>query len=112
LEIIAGISQELEHVPIRWHLTLENLQQWNVAFSNPGYAEQSIDGGIKEDKPSLVNNALRHVIAGVELFPQESVNIRLGYNIRRGPELKMEDQRTFAGLSAGVGIKCGNVRFS
>jgi hypothetical protein len=27
-------SQELENVPIRWHLTLENLQQWNIAFSN------------------------------------------------------------------------------
>ncbi|MEP7094113.1 MAG: type IX secretion system protein PorQ, partial [Flavobacterium sp.] len=34
LEIIAGVSQELDHVPIRWHLSLENLQQWNIAFSN------------------------------------------------------------------------------
>jgi hypothetical protein len=33
LEIIAGVSQELENVPIRWHLTLET-QQWNIAFSN------------------------------------------------------------------------------
>jgi hypothetical protein len=32
LEIIAGVSKELENVPIRWHLTLENLQQWNIAF--------------------------------------------------------------------------------
>jgi hypothetical protein len=112
LEIIAGISQELEHVPIRWHLTLENLQQWNVAFSNPVQNEQTIDGGTKEKKPSFINNAMRHVIAGVELFPKKSFNIRLGYNFRRGAELKMEDQRTFAGLSAGVGIKFGNVRFS
>ena len=35
LEIIFGVSQELEHVPIRWHLNLENLQQWNISFSNP-----------------------------------------------------------------------------
>ncbi len=45
LEIIAGISQEMENIPLRWHLTLENLQQWNIAFSNPNRAEQSIDGG-------------------------------------------------------------------
>jgi hypothetical protein len=32
LEIIAGVSQELENVPIRC-LTLET-QQWNIAFSN------------------------------------------------------------------------------
>ena len=43
LEIIAGVSQELENVPIRWHLTLENLQQWNIAFSNPVRAENSIE---------------------------------------------------------------------
>lgn len=110
-EIIAGISQEMEHVPIRWHLTLENLQQWNVAFTNPVYNEESLDGTVKEDKPSFVNNALRHVIIGAELFPQKSFNIRLGYNFRRGQELKMEEQRTFAGISAGVGLKMGKLRF-
>ncbi|MFA5556751.1 MAG: type IX secretion system protein PorQ [Flavobacteriaceae bacterium] len=112
LEIIAGISQELDHVPIRWHLTLENLQQWNVAFSNPVHSEQGFDGGVSEDKPSFINNALRHVIFGVELFPQKSFNIRLGYNFRRSQELVMEDQRTFAGLSAGIGLKMGNLRFN
>ncbi len=112
LEIIAGISQELDHVPIRWHLTLENLQQWNVAFTNPVHAEQSLDGSFTQKKPSFVNNALRHVIVGVELFPQKSFNIRLGYNFRRSQELVMENQRTFAGLSAGIGIKMGNLRFN
>jgi hypothetical protein len=110
-EIIAGISQELEHVPIRWHLTLENLQQWNVAFSNPVNNEESLDGTVKEDDPSFINNALRHVIIGAELFPQKSFNIRLGYNFRRGQELKMDEQRTFAGISAGVGLKMGKLRF-
>lgn len=112
LEIIAGISQELEHVPLRWHITIENLQQWNVAFSNPVYSEQNLDGQVTQDKPSSINNALRHVIIGAELFPQKSFNIRVGYNFRRGQELKLEEQRTFAGLSAGIGIKMGNLRFN
>lgn len=112
LEIIAGISQELDHVPIRWHLTLENLQQWNVAFTNPVHSEQGLDGSSNDKKPSFINNALRHVIVGVELFPQKSFNIRLGYNFRRGQELVLEDHRTFAGLSGGVGIKMGNLRFN
>lgn len=112
LEIIAGISQELDHVPIRWHLTLENLQQWNVAFTNPVHAEQGLDGSSNNKKPSFINNALRHVIVGAELFPQKSFNIRVGYNFRRSQELILEDQRTFAGLSAGVGIKMGNLRFN
>lgn len=112
LEIIAGISQELDHVPIRWHLTLENLQQWNVAFVNPVHSQQGFDGNVTEDKPSFINNALRHVIFGVELFPKKSFNIRIGYNFRRGQELVMEDQRTFAGLSGGIGLKMGNLRFN
>ena len=52
LAIDAGISQLMLHVPIRWHVTLENLQQWNIAFSNPNRAQGSLDGGSKEEKVS------------------------------------------------------------
>ncbi len=111
LEIIAGISQEVENVPIRWHITLENLQQWNIAFSNPNRAEQSIDGGVEEEKVSFINNALRHVIVGAELFPGKSFNLRVGYNFRRGEELKIEETRNFSGISVGMGIRFNNIRF-
>lgn len=111
LEIIAGISQEVENVPVRWHLTLENLQQWNIAFSNPNRAEENIDGERTEEKVSFFNNALRHVILGAELFPGRSFNLRAGYNFRRGQELSIQDQRSFSGISAGVGIRFNNIRF-
>ncbi|GGB68791.1 penicillin-binding protein [Flavobacterium suaedae] len=111
LEIIAGISQEVENVPIRWHITLENLQQWNIAFSNPNRAEQNIDGGVKEEKVSFVNNALRHVILGAELFPGRSFNLRVGYNFRKGEELRIEETRNFSGISVGVGLRFNNLRF-
>lgn len=111
-EIIAGLSQELEHVPIRWHLTLENLQQWNISFSNPVRGETNIDGSTSEEKVSFVNNALRHVIFGVELFPKKAVNLRLGYNFRRGEELRVEDQRNFSGLSVGFGLRMNKLKFN
>ncbi len=111
-EIIAGISQEVENVPIRWHLTLENLQQWNVSFSNPARAEQSIDGGSQPEKVSFFNNALRHVIVGAELFPQKGFNLRVGYNFRRGEEMRILEQRAFSGLSAGIGLKINRLRFN
>ncbi|MEZ4787130.1 MAG: type IX secretion system protein PorQ [Flavobacterium haoranii] len=112
LAIDAGISQLLEHVPIRWHLTLENLQQWNIAFSNPNRAQETLDGNSEEEKVSFFNNALRHVILGAELFPEKGFNIRLGYNFRRGEELRIIDQRNFSGISAGFGIRFGKVRFN
>lgn len=103
-EIIAGISQEVENVPIRWHITLENLQQWNISFSNPNKGEQTIDGGFEEEKVSFFNNALRHVIVGAELFPGKGFNLRVGYNFRRGQELSIVDKRAFAGISAGFSL--------
>lgn len=111
MEIVAGISQELENVPIRWHLTLENLQQWNIAFSNPNRTEGSLDGGLKEEKVGFMNNALRHVIVGAELFPEKSFSIRLGYNFRRAEELRIVEQRNFSGLSAGFGLRFNKIRF-
>lgn len=112
LEIIAGVSQELDHVPIRWHLSLENLQQWNISFSNPVRGESNIDGSVNVEKVSFVNNALRHVIFGVELFPQKAFNIRLGYNFRRAEELRIEEQRNFSGISLGFGLKMNRLKFN
>ncbi len=111
LAIDAGISQLMLHVPIRWHVTLENLQQWNIAFSNPNRAQGSLDGGSEEEKVSFFNNALRHVILGAELFPEKGFNLRLGYNFRRGEELRIVDKRNFSGISVGFGLRFGKVKF-
>ena len=112
MEVVFGVSQEAENIPIRWHLTLENLQQWNIAFSNPARAVGSIDGGSTPEKVSVINNAMRHVIIGVELFPKKSFNLRIGYNFRRGEELSILEQRTFAGISLGFGLKFNNLKFN
>lgn len=112
LSIDFGVSQLLEHVPIRWHLTLENLQEWNIAFSNPNRSQETLDGNVEEEKVSFINNALRHVIIGAELFPEKGFNIRLGYNFRRAEELRIVDQRNFSGISAGFGLRIGKLRFN
>lgn len=104
-EIVAGISQEVENVPIRWHLTFENLQKWNVSFSNPNRAKSDLDGETTQEKVSFFNNALRHVIFGAELFPKKTFNLRLGYNFRRAQELLIQEQRSFSGISLGFGLK-------
>lgn len=112
LEIIAGVSQELENVPIRWHLTLENLQQWNIAFVNPSRSQSSLDGQITDEKISFVSKALRHVIMGVELFPKRAFNLRVGYNFRRAEELRLLEQRNFSGVSLGFGLKMNKLKFN
>lgn len=111
IDIMFGMSKQIENVPIRWHLTLDNLQQWDVSFSNPNRAQNSLDGTSTPENVSFFNNALRHVIIGAELFPKKGFNIRMGYNFRRGEELKLIDQRNFSGISLGFGIKMGRLKF-
>ena len=111
-ELIFGISQTLENIPIRWHLTFENMQRWNVAFSNPNREETDLEGNVKEEKINFIDNAFRHTIVGIELFPTGGFNIRLGYNLRRAEELRILEKRAFAGLSAGFSIKLNKIRLS
>lgn len=112
LELLFGISQTLEHIPIRWHFTLENMQQWNIAFSNPSREQIDLEGNVTKEKINFIDHAFRHMIVGVELFPESGFNIRLGYNFRRGEELRILEKRAFAGLSAGFAIKLNKMRLS
>jgi hypothetical protein len=110
-EILVGVSQELDHVPIRWHLTLENLQQWKVGFANPNRAQTTLGGALNEEKVSALGNAFKHVVIGVEFFPKKAFNLRLGYNFRRAEELSIVDQRSFAGISLGCGLRMNKIKF-
>ncbi|RMA64177.1 type IX secretion system protein PorQ [Ulvibacter antarcticus] len=111
-ELIFGISQTLENIPIRWHFTLENMQQWNIAFANPNRAQVDLEGNVTDEKINFIDNAFRHMILGIEIFPESGFNLRLGYNLRRGEELRIIEKRAFAGLSAGFSIKFNYLRLS
>lgn len=111
-EVILGVSQILERIPIRWHFTLENVQRWNLAFSNPDRETSDLEGNVTEENVNFIDEALRHMIVGVELFPKSGFNIRLGYNFRRAEELRIVDRRAFAGISAGFGIKLNRIRLN
>lgn len=112
LEIGFGMSQTLENVPIRWHITLENLQQWPISRPNPARVTTDLEGNTTSEKVGFFGNVLRHTILGAELFPDKGFNIRLGYNFRRAEELRIIDQRNFSGLSAGISIRLNKMRFS
>ncbi|MEJ6792870.1 MAG: type IX secretion system protein PorQ [Lacinutrix sp.] len=112
LEIDIGLSQTLENVPLRWHLTFENLQQWPIGNPNPARATTDLDGNQTQEKVGFLAQVVRHTILGAELFPSKGFNIRLGYNFRRAEELRIVDQRNFSGLSAGFSVKLNKMRFS
>lgn len=111
-EVAFGMSQLMENVPIRWHLTFENLQEWPISSANPARETSDLNGNQTGEKIGFLGQAIRHTIIGVEIFSESGFNIRLGYNFRRGEELRIVDQRNFSGLSAGFAIKMKRMRFS
>jgi len=112
LEIMLGGSYQLENVPLKWFVTLDNLQQWDVSVSNPSNQTSDIDGNITEENINFFNNAIRHFVLGAELFSDRAINIRLGYNFRRAKELQLQNIRAFVGISFGLGIKMNRFAFN
>lgn len=111
-EVALGLSQTLEHIPLRWHITFENLQQWPIGRPNPARATSDLEGNQTQEEVGFFGQVLRHTIIGAELFPNGGFNIRLGYNYRRSEELRIIDQRSFSGISAGIALKINKMRFS
>lgn len=101
LQINLGLSQKLEHVPLELSVTLHDLQKF----------DNSVSEDENGNKTKFGRKLIDHVSIGGELFPGEAFNLRLGYNFKRGNELKIEDNRTFAGLTFGFGIRISYFRF-
>lgn len=96
-----GYTKILDQFPVALTITAHDLQKLNISqdYNNNG---QEI---------SWSRKITDHLSFGAELFPQQAFNIRFGYNVKRGNELAVLDQRSFSGLSAGFGIKISSFRF-
>ncbi|WP_397446233.1 type IX secretion system protein PorQ [Polaribacter sp. R77954] len=111
-KVAVGASYRLEYVPLKWYLTLDNLQQWDVSVPNPSEQTTDLEGNVTEQEIGFLANASRHFVIGAELFPESAINIRVGYNFRRAAELKLQNVRTFGGISYGFGIKMNKIKFN
>lgn len=96
-----GYTRTLPEFPLAFTITYHDLQQFNIS--------QEID--INGQEVGFGRKLLDHLSGGVELFPEQAFNLRLGYNVKRGNELAVLDQRSFTGLSFGFGIKISSFRF-
>ena len=96
-----GYTRIMDGFPLAFTITAHDLQQFNISqdYNNNG---QEI---------GKFRKIFDHLSLGAELFPRQSFNLRFGYNVKRGNELAVVDQRSFAGLSAGFGVKISYFKF-
>lgn len=111
-KVSIGASYQLEYVPLKWYATLDNLQQWNISVPNPSDQTTDLEGNITTEEIGFVGNTLRHFIIGAELLPDSLINLRVGYNFRRAAELRLQNVRTFGGISFGFGIQMNRLKFN
>ncbi|ARV13625.1 type IX secretion system protein PorQ [Polaribacter sp. SA4-12] len=111
-KLALGGSYKLEHVPLKWYATIDNLQKFDISVPNPSDQTTDLEGNVTEESVGIIENTMRHFVIGAELFPESALNIRVGYNFRRAAELKLQNARTFSGISFGFGIKMNKLKFN
>jgi len=101
-----GFSKKLGHAPIRFLITANHLNKWDISYLNRS-EDTTPSNNPSEGFTSLL---MRHFIFGAEILPEQHVTLRFGYNYQRQKELSVTDRPGLVGFSAGIGVKIA--RFS
>lgn len=91
--LVMGISKELANAPVRLSLTLSDLTHWSESYYQ-----------MAGEKMSGSNRFWNHIAFGADIFPSSSTWLAIGYNFRRGYEMKVVDKSHGAGWSFGGGL--------
>lgn len=104
-DIQLGITQKLAHAPLRFSLTLHDLQQWDLSYQSTNQQNESLTSTDSNDKIGTIDMAFRHTILAVEFVPSKSFYLSAAYNHRRHQEMSMSGFKSAGGFSFGGGIK-------
>ena len=97
-----GLTKGLEHLPLRFSLTAVDLTRWDKRHYY-----------VPSDKPvSFGRLALNHLVLGAELLPSDVLTLSVGYNFRRGYELKAAGASHWAGVTAGIGLNFSQIKLN
>jgi hypothetical protein len=111
LDVQLGFSKRLRYLPFRLGIIMHHLQQWDIRYNNPN-DDTGTTLFIGNDQPTgndnaVLDNFFRHLIFNGEFILGRSENLflRFGYNHLRKRELSVQNLRSLAGFSGGIGLK-------
>ena len=106
--IQAGVYHRLEHAPFGLAITAYDLNKWEQAV----VATDPNELPVAASKTSLLAAVMRHLSIGAELFPENKLTFRIGYNYRRAVDLAVVNSSTFTGFTAGLGLSLNSFRLN
>lgn len=92
LNLVLGLSKDLNNAPIRLSVTLSDLTHWSDDYY--------VDG----KKQNLSKRLFSHMSVGADVFLSSTTWLAIGYNFRRANEMEIIDDSHWAGLSLGGGL--------
>ncbi len=109
-EMQIGFTKKPKHVPFRFSIVYENIEQWDLTYENPNDPSTQIDPitgeNIEKGKVAILGDKLmRHIVIGGEFVLSKNFFIRTGYNYQRRQELKIPEKRGLTGFSIGFGFR-------
>ena len=98
MDVQIGITKRLSHAPFRVSVTLPYLTNWKSSYQS--------DGG--KDKFGKI--LLNHLVLGLDFTPSDNFYVALGYNCKRGSEMKINGSSHWAGLTLGAGLQIKRIK--
>lgn len=92
LNLELGLSLRLPHAPLRFSLTVHNMQRWDIA---------PMEMDVK-----WYDMLFRHTIWAIDIVPKsEKFYLTVSYNHRRQAEMNINNVRSMAGFAFGAGVR-------
>ena len=111
LNLELGLNYRFAHAPIRLHMTLHNLQRWNLGYEWTSLDKDPTTGDIIDHDVKWYDMLFRHTIFAIDIVPKsERFYLTLSYNHRRRAEMNLSDQKSLAGFGLGAGVRIKQAR--
>jgi len=111
-EMIIGISNKLRYMPMRFSVTITNLEHPNLIFVDPNAPPQvDLNGNEIPAKNQTLDKIFRHFVFSTEFLLGKGFRLRGGYNHLRRQELRSENRAGLSGFSMGAGIRVQRFAF-
>lgn len=105
LNVQLGFTQGFHHAPLRFSVTYDRLNDWNLDYYREKEVKQVIGEEPEEVEIKGVDMFFRHMIFGVEVNLGKHFYIEAAYNHRRKREFELSGARGVNGFSFGAGLK-------